>query len=85
MEDEEHAINKRCIKDVLNIDDQESISKFLWDIRNIRVNSGSECTLVTDHYPLVHLLSQPNLSRRQARWMGYFARFNYSWLYRHGA
>ena len=43
VEDEEHAINKRCIKDVLNIDDQESISKFLWDIRNIRVNSGSEC------------------------------------------
>ena len=31
------------IKYVLNIVDQESISKFLWDIRNIRVNSGSEC------------------------------------------
>ena len=31
------------IKDLLNIDNQESISKFLWDIRNIRVNSGSEC------------------------------------------
>ena len=31
------------IKDLLKIDNQESISKFLWDIRNIRVNSGSEC------------------------------------------
>ena len=31
------------IKDLLNIDDQESVSKFLWDIRNIRVNSGGEC------------------------------------------
>ena len=31
------------IKYVLNINDQESISKFLWDIRNIRVNSSSEC------------------------------------------
>ena len=31
------------IKDLFNIDDQESISKFLWDIRNIRANSGSEC------------------------------------------
>ena len=31
------------IKELLNIDDQESISKFLWDIRNIRVYSGSEC------------------------------------------
>ena len=25
------------------IDNQEYISKFLWDIRIIRVNSGSEC------------------------------------------
>ena len=31
------------IKDLLNIVDQKSISKFLWDIRNIRVYSGSEC------------------------------------------
>ena len=31
------------IKDLLNIVDQKSISNFLWDIRNIRVNSGSEC------------------------------------------
>ena len=31
------------MKDLLNSDDQESVSKFLWDIRNIRVNSGSEC------------------------------------------
>ena len=31
------------IKDLLNIVDQKSISEFLWDIRNIRVNSGSEC------------------------------------------
>ena len=28
---------------LLNIDVQESISKFLWDIINIRVNSGDEC------------------------------------------
>ena len=31
------------IKELFNIDDQESIFKLLWDIRNIRVNSGSEC------------------------------------------
>ena len=31
------------ILDLFNIDDQKSTSKFLWDIRNIRVNSGSEC------------------------------------------
>ena len=29
------------IKDLLI--DQKSISEFLWDIRNIRVNSGCEC------------------------------------------
>ena len=31
------------VKELLNIDDQESIFKFHWDIRNIRVHSGSEC------------------------------------------
>ena len=48
MEDEEHVIfgcpeYNTCRLKLLNIDDQESISKFLWDIRNIRVNSGGEC------------------------------------------
>ena len=40
-----HSFNgsENNIKDLFNIDDQESISKFLWDIRNIRINSGSEC------------------------------------------
>ena len=41
-------------------------------------------SLVTDHNPLVWLQSQPTLSRRQARWMEYLARFNYRWLYRPG-
>ena len=39
---------------------------------------------MTDHNPLVHLQSQPSLSRRQARWMEYMARFEYDWLYRPG-
>ena len=30
-------ISENNIKDILNIDDQESISKFLWDIINILV------------------------------------------------
>ena len=38
---------------------------------------GSTCTLVTDHHPLIYLQSQPNLSRRQARWMEFFSRFDY--------
>ena len=36
-------ISDNNIKELLNSDDQESISKFLWDIKNIRVNSGNEC------------------------------------------
>lgn len=41
-------------------------------------------TLVTDHNPLVYLQSQPNLSRKQARWMEFFSRFHYDWVYRPG-
>ena len=40
---ESFNLSENNIKDLLNIDDQESVSKFLWDIRNIRVNSGGEC------------------------------------------
>ena len=36
-------LSENIIKDLFNIDHQESISKFLWDFRNIRVDSGSEC------------------------------------------
>ena len=41
-------------------------------------------TLVTDHNPLTYLQSQATLSRRQARWMEFMSRFNYTWLYRPG-
>ena len=40
--------------------------------------------MVTDHNPLVHLQTQPNLSRRQARWAEYLQRFNFKWTYRPG-
>ena len=36
-------LSNNNIKELLNIDDQESISKFLWYIRTICVNSGSQC------------------------------------------
>ena len=36
-------LSENNIQDFLNIYDQESISKFLWHIRNIHVYSGSEC------------------------------------------
>jgi hypothetical protein len=45
---------------------------------------GSETTLVTDHNPNTFLNSQPLLSRRQARWMEFLARFHYTWQYRPG-
>ena len=40
--------------------------------------------IITDHNPLTHLQEQPSLSRRQARWMEYLARFDYDWKYRPG-
>jgi len=45
---------------------------------------GPEFTVLTDHNPLVHLNTQPNLSRRQARWMEYLQRFRFNWLYKPG-
>jgi hypothetical protein len=45
---------------------------------------GVEFTVVTDHNPLVHLATQPNLSRRQARWSEYLQRFKFSWQYKPG-
>eukprot|EP00983_Pelagomonas_calceolata_P027488 863143-Pelagomonas_calceolata.AAC.1 len=41
-------------------------------------------TVVTDHNPLVHLPSQPNLSRRQVRWSEYLQRFHFDWVYKPG-
>ena len=46
---------------------------------------GVKFTVVTDHHPLVHLQSQPSLSRRQARWSEYLQRFNFDWQYRPGS
>jgi len=45
---------------------------------------GPLFTVITDHNPLVHLNTQPNLSRRQCCWMEYLQRFNFKWLYRPG-
>lgn len=45
---------------------------------------GSQTTLVTDHCPLTYLQTQSDLSRRQARWMQFMARFHYTWQYRPG-
>jgi Reverse transcriptase (RNA-dependent DNA polymerase)/RNase H-like domain found in reverse transcriptase/Integrase zinc binding domain/Chromo (CHRromatin Organisation MOdifier) domain/gag-polyprotein putative aspartyl protease/Integrase core domain len=48
------------------------------------LEGGMQCTLVTDHNPLVYLQEQPQLSRRQSRWMEFLSRFNYKWEYRPG-
>lgn len=45
---------------------------------------GVKCTVVTDHNPLVHLQSQPHLSRRQVRWSEILQRYNFEWQYRPG-
>ena len=46
---------------------------------------GTNFTIVTDHNPLVHLPTQPNLSRRQVRWVQYLSRFTFNWVYKPGA
>ena len=45
---------------------------------------GPTFKLVTDHHPLIYLHSQPDLSRRQARWMEFFTRFHFDWVFRSG-
>ena len=45
---------------------------------------GADFTVVTDHNPLIYLPTQPNLSRRQARWVEYLQRFSFKWVYRPG-
>ena len=40
--------------------------------------------MVTDHNPLVHLQTQRDLSRRQARWAEFLQRFTFKWHYRPG-
>ena len=43
---------------------------------------GTKFTLVTDHCPLTYLKTQPQLSRRQARWSEILEQYDYSWEYR---
>eukprot|EP00983_Pelagomonas_calceolata_P042982 1138727-Pelagomonas_calceolata.AAC.1 len=43
-----------------------------------------ECKLITDHHPLTHLRTQPNLSRRQARWMEFLSCFPFVIKYAKG-
>jgi hypothetical protein len=45
---------------------------------------GPKFTVITDHNPLVHLPTQPNLSGRQVRWFEYLQRFDFNWVYRPG-
>ena len=40
--------------------------------------------VITDHAPNTWLASQPNLSRRQARWSEFLQRFQLTWVYRPG-
>jgi hypothetical protein len=45
------------------------------------LEGASAVQLQTDHHPLMYLKSQPNLSRKQARWLEFLSRFNYDWKY----
>lgn len=45
---------------------------------------GTTVHLLTDHHPLTALQSQPNLSRRQTRWVEYLSRFHFDITYKPG-
>ena len=42
---------------------------------------GTTFKLVTDHCPLTYLKSQPQLSRRQARWSEILQQYDFEWEY----
>ena len=45
---------------------------------------GLHFVVITDHNPLIYLQTQPNLSRRQARWSEKLQSFDFDWQYRPG-
>ena len=46
--------------------------------------AGQKFTVVTDHYSLQYLRTQPNLSKRQARWLDFIAEFNFDIVHKPG-
>lgn len=45
---------------------------------------GKKTLVLTDHAPLVHLFTQPNLSKRQVRWMEKLSEYHLDIRYRAG-
>ena len=46
--------------------------------------AGKKFTVVTNHYSLQYLRTQPNLSKRQARWLDFIAEFDFEIIHRPG-
>ena len=45
---------------------------------------GSKFTILTDHHSLKYFMTQPNLSKRQARWLDFLAEFDYEIVHKPG-
>ena len=45
---------------------------------------GKPFKIVSDHHPLKYLMTQPNLSKRQARWVEQLAEFEFEIVHRPG-
>jgi hypothetical protein len=45
------------------------------------LEGNTAVTVCTDHNPLVYLQTQPTLSPKQVRWVGYIQRFPFTWKY----
>lgn len=57
------------------------VIKALKEFRCYIEGSKHPVEIITDHNPNTFLKTQPNLSRRQARWVEFMERFDYVWKY----
>jgi hypothetical protein len=83
------AFESRKLNDA-ELNYQTTEKEMLADVRALRVwrcyLEGAEFTVYTDHVSNTCFQTQPNLSRRQARWSEFLQRFGaFEWKYRKGA
>lgn len=63
------------------VHDKELLAGVETMLRHKNLLQGTHFRWFTDHKPLVHLLSQPNLSGRQARWIEKISDFDFEVIY----
>ena len=67
------------------VHEQEMLAGLETMLCNCNLLHGTHFRWYTDHKPLVHLLKQPNLTGRQARWMEKLSEFDFEVIYIQGS